>query len=342
MTDSKNIKQTLVWPDQVRAIATVSVILLHVAAPLLYQYRKIEISDWWIANSIDSAMRFCVPVFMMLTGALLLSKNEPATLFYKKRFSRLVYPFVLWTILYLWYNFNPKVTKDFNLIYVWEQLKNGTSYHLWYVYMIVFYYVLIPYLRKWIQVLSNQKIILILIIWFVLLMISLSYFQTLKSRINGLYFIGFIGYPILGYFISHRMNLKINSYKLALLIVLGWLVTAIGTYYFTQKSGYFKGDFYHYLSPNVLLMSVGIFLLVKQISIKSNGLNTVIKMISTYSFGIYLSHVLVLSLLKEWGITGQWIHPLWGIPVTTLMGMVLSISLIFAIKKLPFGNYISG
>jgi peptidoglycan/LPS O-acetylase OafA/YrhL len=130
LTDSKNIKQTLVWPDQVRAIATVSVILLHVAAPLLYQYRKIEISDWWIANSIDSAMRFCVPVFMMLTGALLLSKNEPTTLFYKKRFSRLVYPFVLWTTLYLWYNFNPKVTKDFNLIYVWEQLKNGTSLSL--------------------------------------------------------------------------------------------------------------------------------------------------------------------------------------------------------------------
>jgi surface polysaccharide O-acyltransferase-like enzyme len=85
------------------------------------------------------------------------------------------------------------------------------------------------------------------------------------------------------------------------LIVLGWLVTAIGTYYFTQKSGYFKGDFYHYLSPNVLLMSVGIFLLVKQISIKSNGLNTVIKMISTYSFGIYLSHVSGFEFAQRMG-----------------------------------------
>lgn len=342
MTNSKTINLTWHWPDQVRAIATVSVILLHVAAPLLYQYRKIEISDWWIANIIDSAMRFCVPVFMMLTGSLLLSKNESTILFYKKRLTRLVYPFILWSFIYLWYNFDPKVTRSFNMTYVWEQLVKGTSYHLWYVYMIVFYYLLIPFLRKWIQVATTKKILIFLIIWFVVLMLSLSYLQMLKSRIHGLYFIGFLGYPIIGYIVSNRLSLNFNKYKLILLFVVGWFVTAVGTFYLTQRSGNFKGEYYHYLSPNVMFMSVGIFLLFKQISIISNSLNAVIKMISTYSFGIYLSHVLVLSLLKEVGITGSWIHPLWGIPVTTLMAMVLSISLIYAIKKLPFGNYISG
>lgn len=342
MTYSKTTNHPWDWPDQVRAIATVSVILLHVAAPLLYQFRKIEVSHWWIANIIDSAMRFCVPVFMMLTGALLLSKNESTILFYKKRFTRLVYPFILWSLIYLWYNFDPKVTKNFNMTYVWEQLVNGTSYHLWYVYMIVFYYFLIPFLRKWIQVATTKKIILLLIIWFVVLMLGMSYLQTMKSRINGLYFIGFMGYPILGYLVSNRLSININKYILFLIIVIGWLVTAIGTFYLTQKSGHFKGEFYHYLSPNVMFMSVSIFILIKQINIQRNGLKNIVNFISTYSFGTYLSHVLVLSLLKEVGITGSWVHPLWGIPITTFIALIFSITLVYGIKKLPLGNYISG
>jgi len=91
-----------------------------------------------------------------------------------------------------------------------------------------------------------------------------------------------------------------------------------------------------------MFMSVSIFILIKQINIQRNGLKNIVNFISTYSFGTYLSHVLVLSLLKEVGITGSWVHPLWGIPITTFIALIFSITLVYGIKKLPLGNYISG
>lgn len=64
------------WVDFVRVLATFLVILLHSAAPLLYQYSSISKADWWVANIYDSISRICVPLFFMISGYLLLEKMK--------------------------------------------------------------------------------------------------------------------------------------------------------------------------------------------------------------------------------------------------------------------------
>lgn len=80
------MKDKLFWLDNIRAVSTIAVVILHVAAPILYKYGEITEENWNIGNFYDGMVRFCVPVFFMLSGALLLSKDYELSYFLKKDF----------------------------------------------------------------------------------------------------------------------------------------------------------------------------------------------------------------------------------------------------------------
>jgi len=60
-----NKNENILWIDSLRIFATFSVILLHVAATILYQYGSISNFNWWVGNIYDSSVRFCVPLFQL-------------------------------------------------------------------------------------------------------------------------------------------------------------------------------------------------------------------------------------------------------------------------------------
>lgn len=146
------------WVENLRATATIAVILIHVSAPFVNE----TLGTSTAFNSIfwDAAARFCVPVFVMLTGALLLDRVMPLEVFFAKRFSRVFVPFVAWTIVYLIYHFiteyqaggisSPILAAQFFA----QKLLRGADYHLWYVYMLVGLYLLLPLLSRALQSLS--------------------------------------------------------------------------------------------------------------------------------------------------------------------------------------------
>ncbi|NJK87242.1 MAG: hypothetical protein HC906_15925 [Bacteroidales bacterium] len=53
----------MIWPDYLRAVATISVILVHASDPILFQYGNEFNRLWWIADIYSSIVRFCVPAF---------------------------------------------------------------------------------------------------------------------------------------------------------------------------------------------------------------------------------------------------------------------------------------
>ena len=70
------------WISNSRVLATVCVVLLHVASSVLYKYNQVPNSHWWIGNVYDSFVRFSVPLFLMITGALLLGRQYSYPLFF--------------------------------------------------------------------------------------------------------------------------------------------------------------------------------------------------------------------------------------------------------------------
>jgi surface polysaccharide O-acyltransferase-like enzyme len=65
-------------------------------------------------------------------------------------------------------------------------------------------------------------------------------------------------------------------------------------------------------------------------------------LIGNYSFGIYLSHALVLQSLDQAGLNYKLFTPVLSIPVTALTCLLLSLLLVYIVNKIPFGKYVSG
>jgi surface polysaccharide O-acyltransferase-like enzyme len=120
--------------DHLRAVATLAVIVVHVSDAVVAQYGKISNEIWQIGNTANSLSRFCVPVFLMLTGALVLAKDYPLGVFFKRRMSRVVLPFLFWSLVYIVYEIIASSIPMQDIAYfTFDKLKNGASYHLWYI-----------------------------------------------------------------------------------------------------------------------------------------------------------------------------------------------------------------
>lgn len=339
------------WISNLRVTATISVILLHVASTVLYQYNQVPNSEWWIGNIYDSLVRFSVPMFLMITGALILGKQTSYSIFLKKKVARILLPFAFWTAIYIVYNFieppqfNGKLEAQSNFEWILQQIKDGSSYHLWYIYMLLGIYISIPFLTK--LVVSVRKIYLefILIAWIIFISLSTPYNSESNFEWNLWYYFGYLGYVVLGYYLSITPTKhKLISVLAVFTFLTGLFVTVYGTYYNTDLGGgTFYKLYYSYLTPNVLLMTASLYVIFKNANNKLRGTFRYVRnLIDKYSYGIYLSHILVLNYLTMFKIDWYLFHPIIGIPLTTMITLGLSLTIVYLVNKIPYGKYISG
>lgn len=350
MSESLNTNN-LPWTTNLRVVATISVIFLHVTSGILYQYGTISNSIWWTGNIYDSLVRFCVPVFVMLTGTLLLNKEYELYDFLKNRFSRIILPFLFWSIIYAFFALRNEFLENPELSFfeicklTFFLFKNGTSFHLWYIYMIIGIYLFIPILSKWIKNATEKEILYFIFIWLFTIIVDLPFLSKFKININLTYFSGYLGYVILGYYLSvkqFKYSIRRVKFIALLFIFFGVAVTAIGTYFLTERHDVFNGYLYDYLSISVLISSIGFFIFIKNLHISNFFVLRIINFISTFSYGIYLVHILILKFLETLGINYQFTTPLIAIPFTTLLCLLISALVVYSFNSLPYGKYISG
>jgi surface polysaccharide O-acyltransferase-like enzyme len=334
----------LAWADGLRLYAACSVLLLHVAATGVLAYGKVSPSNWWTCTIYDSGVRSCVPLFVMLTGALILPSERPLEDYLKKRVTRIILPFAFWSLVYIAYHyFNHDAGAPVGLVptlkWIYGKLQVGAEFHFWYVYMILGVYLFAPILGKWCRAATEQELLYFLVIWSFTLFANIPVFSKYGIRIDLTYFGGYIGYAVLGYYIS--VNKTATKKWLAIITIsAGYLITLLGTYWLTAQNGHFIEQFYNPLTPNVALMAAGTFYLFRHASLPPiTGLLAVIK---DNSYTIYLSHILVLSVLKDWGITEFIIHPAVGIPLLSLLCLAICVLIAIGIKKSFLGKYIAG
>ncbi len=83
-----------------RILATFSVIVIHVSGPMVVKFGEISFFDWNVANFFDSISRYSVPMFFMISGTLLLAKDYELKNFLKRRFGKILPPFLIWSLIY--------------------------------------------------------------------------------------------------------------------------------------------------------------------------------------------------------------------------------------------------
>lgn len=345
-----NNTQRLDYFDTLRALAIVSVVLLHSAAPLLYEFNNLLPIDWHVANVYDSLTRWCVPIFLMISGYLNINSSHKPSVFYKKRFTKIVIPFVFWGIFY--YLFSLYLNPNIYLFHALLDINTYTSffkqlifgpvyYHLWFIYSIIILYLLNPMLKELLSRISTRTLSYFIVGYFFLISVNniLNLQFDIGINTSGLansvgYFVYgflFIGYYLLGYLLG-RVN-KVNMPLLNIVGIVSLVVTIFGTYFITvENDGIFNAFFYHYLNFNTVLVSVWIFLLLKVKNPKNNAL---VYNISQYSFGIYLAHVFIIELLNKFNFNITFVSPILGIPLFSLIVIVISYIIVWILSKIP-------
>ncbi len=341
--------QTIDWINNLKVISLFAVIVLHTASPLLMDFKKADLSNWLVADFYNALVRFAVPVFVMISGALLLHREYEPGDFLKRRLSRVIWPFLFWSFIYIgysWYSEDIAFTNDAwnNTRIILHQLKYGAYYHLWYVYMLIGLYLFIPIISEFVRNATEKEILYFLIVWFVVMIFSQPYLSRYQPLIDVHYFTGYLGYLVLGHYLAFKelpQGLKIPLIIYFFLCLAG---ITVGTYLFSVNSKGLSTIMYEPLGPFIVLFSSGIFLLARVMAFKVPEILVKVRdLAGGLSLGIYLCHALFLTLLDDQGISYKLCNPIFSIPITALVCFLLSFLLIFLISKIPFiGKYIGG
>ena len=194
-------------------------------------------NTFWI-GIITTLCRSSVPLFVMLSGFLLLPMQDKISTFFRKRFTRIVYPFIAWCVLYAGYYVLSRGDSfsqmALNILHI--PVNFGCEIgHLWYIYMLIGLYLVTPIISPWLQQASKRELEGYLGLW--IITTFLPYIHLVYPEVLGeafwndtpllYYFTGFIGYFILGYY------LKRFGYPSA---ALSWIILIVG---FALSAGIF-------------------------------------------------------------------------------------------------------
>ena len=344
-TKTENIE----WISNLRVIALYAVIIVHTSSPLM-GFGKVLASDWWTADFFNALVRFAVPVFVMITGALMLHREYEIGSFLKKRLVRVVVPFLFWSLVYIWYSwFNGELKFGIdawvNIKLVLHLLKWGSSNHLWYVYMLIGLYFFIPVIGKFIRHATEKEIQYFLIVWFAVMMITQPYLVRFNTAVDMHYFAGYAGYLVLGHYLAFReFTIKNLRIWMVMLFVFCTALITIGTGLIIPYRNWPGTLFYEPLNPAIVMQAASVFIIAKLTIPKVSQVITRIRdFVVKYSYGIYLGHVLMLYLLDDYlNLIYKVFMPVISIPLTALVCFVFTVPLVWIINKLPFGKWISG
>lgn len=345
------VRNRSIYADILRVFAICAVVLLHSAAPPMYLFNSIDPSWWWIANIIDAGTRWSVPIFLMLSGMLLLDTqyDEPMSLFFKKRFNKVILPFLVWSVIYSFWTATGHMFFHGEFQYSIQgflvSFLEGTVYsHLGFCYYLIGLYLITPILRVYVKNATNSNLAYFLILWLIVTTvygISLRFYD-LSIAIPMQLVTGFTGYYILGYFLN-RIDVKPIYRRLCYILAgFGLLVTIAGTYMLTVvNDGTLDQYFYGYLTVNVIVVATAVFLYCKytkwpvKLSIDSSIESRSLVKLSNASWGVFLIHPMIQYVLSYMKLDYTLFNPLIGIPLNAVLTLIISFALVFVMRKIP-------
>lgn len=333
------------WIDLIRVVAVFQVVLVHLSYVIFFKEPP-RSSNWLAANFYDSFSRMGVPLFFMVSGYLLLGKSEPIAQFFRKRFFKVGIPTLFWSAAYLLWSEPAYTNGSMNPVGVtlsmFKAMYTGNvEIHLWFLYILIGIYLVVPVLRVYISAASRRDLSYFLGMWFLatslieLVQRVIGIQTTLAIPVVG----GYVGYFVLGYFLA-EVELGSRGRVMAIIgCILAVAVTYFGTNALSGQAGPINDYFYSYFSPAVVLASVCGFMLLKELGQHLGSAGRFVRMVSATAFGVYLIHIFVIEMFRM-GIFGfrlySWMAPsVYMIPVTALVVFIFSFTIIFIMRKVP-------
>ena len=318
--------------DSARWLAAMAVVLLHCASQGLSDESAHGTLAWTAANIFDSAMRWCVPVFVMISGALLLEPGTavPTRVFYGRRMARIVLPLVFWTMFYIgWRIVSAQLDQTEVPWTAWAKMvANGKPYyHLWYLYMLLGLYLFTPFVRRAYQASSPRTRLLA-----VGLILGIAVIQSALAsgrEQTGFFLTWFT--PFLGYFVLGRLLFDghVRLPCAVLLLITSIVVTAVGIHTMSSPTD-LNTYFYSNFSLTVPVMAIAVYHLV----LNGPKLPRLAKWVPL-TFGIYLIHPALIDVAMRVGLYSPGPGPadFWAIPLFAVVVFLGSAGLTWLMRQ---------
>ncbi|HOO79285.1 MAG TPA: acyltransferase family protein [Lachnospiraceae bacterium] len=335
--------------DNLRVIACVLIVGVHVSAYNL-EDRAIGSFPFLITNAYDCLAIIGVPLFVMISGALLLQDSYKITFrkLFRHKIPRLVIAYFFWLTF-----FNVINCYQEGYGYSWDSIKHNIIlntllgngiYHLWFIPMIIGIYLLIPFFKK----IASDELLCryFLILYFVIsiFMPTLLKFDfrfktivlSLYERIPFSMVIGYTGYFILGHYLHTYVGRIKRSWLIVIAIVgfLAYQASHLTCYFISVQKEELSTILNDPLTVPDCLAAIAIFLLVKQLW----NTRSFCSRIAKYSFGIYLIHPFFLMVAGWIGLDTLFLPAVISIPIVVIGLFGLSLLVIFLLSKIPVLN----
>jgi surface polysaccharide O-acyltransferase-like enzyme len=345
--------------DLLRVIAIYMVMQIHTGE---FEYiatdgTVLHTAGSWAVGWTNSLLRVCVPLFVMISGFFLFPIEDERK-FFRKRFTRVLIPFIVWCVVYAFYYYATGAaslrTTLLNIAKI--PVNYGTEVgHLWFVYMLMAIYLIAPVLSPWIVSASRKSMERFLLLWGMTL--SLPYIHLVFPEVWGeaywnatptlYYFSGFIGYVVLAVYIKRFLmapSLRLDCFAIAM-IAAGYSFTLAG---FLHRLGYEHTVkslelTWNFTSLNVAVMTAGLFLLFRNIHADRGNplLWRFIEDLSRMSYGMYLAHIIVLNAIHAL-VAPIAENAFLRIPTIAVVTFVITYLAIKLLSLLPGSKYIIG
>lgn len=330
-----------VYLDYIRLLATVFVICEHTIA-----LAKVQLAPGTIEFQIAEVFNFiclsCNLLFVMLSGALLLPvKGERVRDFYIKRFSKVAIPFVVYYIIYVCAKEGIQCLYPNYWLTFLGRILSGSPIeapHFWIIYVILWLYILTPFLRYLVQNIPDTVLSGVIVVIF--LVNALDTYLPLFGMDAHLSAIvdSYVGVFLLGHYIEGRCCKKAEN-----ILIAGGVLSFFITCYIFFFHGWYD-DYIYNNAPTMMLFASALFLGAKRFVNRWETKGVVLQWINRYSFSILLIHwaalhVVVKDIFKvnvmSGGVFGGCLLMILLTLVVSLVGgMVLDHLLIMPLQKL--------
>ena len=281
-----------------RVLSSIMVIVVHIANYYCEDFGRIIGKQYAFAYFINVCARVSVPCFFMISGALLLDKQESVKKSIK-RCVRYIKVLIIWSVIYYVYN-RFFMGKDIDIKSVFI---SPTEKHLWYLYVLIPIMMMLPLLQQMCMNMKKEHEVLFvsLGVWSILITclgLEFYYNNSFFGSRPQFVILFFIGHLINKYKDKIRIS---NKILITVYITLSLLNTCFGVVMSYIKNAYCKYGTY-YINPCIMVSSIAVFIFIIRMGEGEIQLSKtsekIIDVISKYSFGIYLSHILYLDTIK--------------------------------------------
>ena len=347
-------KKRVIWIELLRIMACIGVIGIH-AGSQHFRDMPLDSSVWAVSNFYHGINRFAVASFIMISGCLYLDSKRTWNLrrLWKKNILPIAAAYIFWQMFYAVYRIitNGTLAKGSKAALVKFMVYISKSYfHLWYLPMLIGLLIITPMLWEIVNSARGkqwEEYMIVLFLVFQILPYTINYFpfpwkehiMDILQTVQPEMVTGYIGYFILGHYLSHYEISKKLEYLVYVLGVI-LILAAIGLCYISsQKSGKPIQSFYENYTLAGFFWGSSFFLFFKNYVSKIKWNEKQEKRIcylGSCTFGIYLIHALIRDILHRIGIDSMMIsNTAIAIPVLITMIFVLSLAAVMIIKKIP-------